>query len=72
MTPQKEDDSVFKFIDAPQGFLQALPVKSAILLLFDGLNSNLTELFAPASSLVRIRSSKNPSNFIHLTERIKW
>jgi hypothetical protein len=31
MTPQKEDDSVFKFIAALQGFLQALPVKSAIL-----------------------------------------
>jgi hypothetical protein len=30
MTPQKEDDSVFKFIAGPQGFLQASLVKSAI------------------------------------------
>jgi hypothetical protein len=30
MTPQKEDDSVFKFIAALQGFLQCPADKSAI------------------------------------------
>jgi hypothetical protein len=45
MTPQKEDDSVFKFIAAPQGFLHALPVKSAILFQFDGLNPNFDRTF---------------------------
>jgi len=63
MTPQKEDDSVFKFIAAPQGLLQALPVKSAILFLFDGLNSNLTGLFAPVSSLDRISKLEEPVKF---------
>jgi hypothetical protein len=58
------DDSVFKFIAAPQGFLHALPIKPAILLQFDGFNPNLTGLFAPVSSPVRIRGLKNPSNFI--------
>jgi hypothetical protein len=32
MTPQKEDDSVFKFIAALQDFLQALPLNRQFFL----------------------------------------
>jgi hypothetical protein len=67
-----EDDSVFKFIAASQGFLHALTDKSAILFVFDGLNANLTELLAPVfKPRPHFEARKTCQISSHQTERIK-
>jgi len=73
MTPQKEDDSVFKFIAALQGFLHALPLKSAILFEIDDLNPNLAGLFCPSFKPRPHPKPEEPRQMSsHQPQRIKW